>query len=115
MQIERYETRRHTRVEAERRSRLGLYVDILRVIAGGTTKPTRILFEARLSWVSMKKAMDFLIENELIMKEEIDTEDCRRGETRDMRLKERYLITNKGLTVLKFFEKEPILADLLTQ
>ena len=99
----------------ERRSRLGLYLDILRVIASGTTKPTRILFEARLSWTSMKKAMEFLLENELIVKEEIDNEETRRGVTRDLRLKEKYLITNKGLIVIKFFEKEQILANLLTQ
>ena len=99
----------------ERRSRLGLYVDILRVVANGTTKPTRILFEARLSWVSMQKAMDFLIENELIMRENIEDDEPRRGAARDGRLKQRYLITSKGLVVLKFFDKEQVLADLLTQ
>jgi len=115
MQIQRFETERSSSEGAERRSRLGLYLDILRVIASGTTKPTRILFEARLSWTSMKKALEFLLENELILKEEIDNDDIRRGSSRDLRLKEKYLITNKGLIVIKFFEKEQILADLLTQ
>ncbi len=113
MQSQRYESVRAS--IPERRSRLGLYVDILRVIAGGTTKPTRILFEARLSWTSMKKAMDFLIDNDLIIREDIEDGEPKRGVSRDARLKQRYLITSKGLVVLKFFDKEQVLADLLTQ
>ncbi len=99
----------------ERRSRLGIYIDILRVIAGGTTKPTRILFEAKLSWNTMKKSLEFLLDNDLIYIEKIDNSKVQRGTSRDMRLKEQYFITEKGLVILKFFDKEQVLANLLNK
>jgi len=115
MLIEKIESARPIRNEIERRTRLGLYIDVLKVIAGGTNKPTRILYEARLSWTSMKGVMDFLIENELVVKEKIVYKRYGRGITKDQRSRERYAITDKGLTVLKFFDREQILANLLTK
>lgn len=100
---------------SERRSKLRLYLDILRVISSGTTKPTRIMFETNMSWTSMKKALEFLLENELICKEKYENFEIRRGNSRDRRSKERYFISQKGLTIIKFFEKEQLLSNLLAQ
>ena len=112
MQIQRYPTLPEV---TERRSKLGIYVDILRVISSGTTKPTRILFEAKLSWTTQKKALEFLLENELIYKENVENTETRRGSSRDGRLKEKYFISEKGRGILKFFDKEQILAKLLNK
>jgi predicted transcriptional regulator len=113
MQIQKIQT---WEVEGcERRSRLGIYIDILRVIAGGTTKPTRILFEAKLSWNTMKKSLEFLLDNDLIYLKKVDNSKGTRGSPRDMRLKEQYFISEKGLIVLKFFDKEQVLANLLNK
>ena len=75
-----------------RRSRLETYIDILSTVAKGTSKPTRIMYKANLSWVSMQNLLESLIEQNLI--EEINLEKTKR-----------YEITDKGIRVLSYFRK----------
>ena len=73
-----------------RRSRLEIYVDILKVVSEGTEKPTRIMYRANLSWPRLQEYLDSLIRQGLLVEEE-------RGERR------RYRGTEKGFRVLRYF------------
>ncbi len=52
-----------------RRSRQLIYFDVLKAIEEGTDKPTRIMFEANLSWSSLCSVFDTLINGGFIREE----------------------------------------------
>jgi len=54
----------------KRRSRLKIYVDVLRTIRGGEKVHTRIMFRTNVSWVPLMKMLESLISQDLIMREE---------------------------------------------
>ncbi len=83
---------------SRRRSKLEIYVEVLSVIKGGTSKPTRIMYEANLSWKPVQSVLRSLVAQGLI--EEVDTTE-RRG--RDKRSSRLYDITQKGEDVVKYF------------
>ena len=78
-----------------RRSKLEIYLDILHIIAGGESKPTRIMYAANLSWLPMRMILKSLKDQGLIQSSP--------SGNRDKRLSERFDVTEKGHKVLKYF------------
>jgi predicted transcriptional regulator len=78
-----------------RRSKFQLSVEVLDLIKNGETKPTRIMYSANLSWKSLKEIIKALTSQGLI-----DETVVSRGHKR---AKKRYLITEKGDNVLKYY------------
>ena len=76
----------------EKRSRLEIYLDVLRVISRGNSKPTRIMYSSNLSWKPLKEMLESLIKQDLIR---VESE----------KKAKRYYITPKGLRVLGYFKK----------
>lgn len=79
-----------------RRSRLELYLTVLKAIKNGTEKPTRIMYEANLSWTSLKGILFALVSQDLV--EEIDV-----SEPRDKRTNKVYRVTMKGDRLIRYF------------
>ena len=75
-----------------RRSKMEIYLDILRVISEGNHKPTHIMYRANLSWSRLKRYLNFLSEQDLltILQKSEGT---------------RYNLTPKGREVLNYFKK----------
>lgn len=81
-----------------RRSKLEIYLDVLWAIKKGTRKPTRIMYEANLSWKPLQKILQSMISQDLIL--EIDA----RAE-KDRRTSTVHEITQKGENIVKYFNK----------
>ena len=77
---------------SEKRSRMRLCLDVLRVISRGVTKPTNIMYKSNLSWVPLMEILTSLTEKGLIESETIGK-------------RKRYRITKKGLNALEYFKK----------
>lgn len=75
-----------------KRSRLEIYLDVLKVINRGTHKPTRVMYRTNLSWKPLMKILQSLVDQGLIIKNEDN------GHTI-------YSITQKGRNVLEYFSK----------
>lgn len=88
-----------------RRSQLAVYLDVLRIIKEGTEKPTRIMYGANLSWIPLKKVLTSMISQGLIT----EIESSNKG---DKRTKKTYKITQKGMNVLRYFDKAKELLPL---
>jgi len=88
-----------------RRSRLELYLDVLTVIKNGTEKPTRIMYEANLSWTLLQDVLDSLATQDLV--EEIDM-----AESRDKRTARIYRISEKGEHLIRYFHHAEQLLSL---
>lgn len=91
-----------------RRSRLGIYLEVLGIIRGGTCKPTRIMYEANLSWNPMRGILESLVSQGLVR--EIDV-----GGGRDGRSSRRYEITRKGENVVGYFRRGRDLLELMEE
>ncbi len=81
-----------------RRSRLELYLDVLWAIKRGTTKPTRIMYEANLSWKPLQKILNSMLAQKLV--EDVDASD-----NRDKRTNTIYKITQKGENIINYFNR----------
>ena len=79
-----------------RRSKLELTLDMLEAIMGGTEKPTRIMYEANLSWKILNEILSSLESQGLI--DEVDASQL--GDKRNSRA---YRITRKGETVVRYY------------
>ncbi|KYH41708.1 MAG: putative transcriptional regulator [Candidatus Bathyarchaeota archaeon B26-2] len=77
---------------SRKRSRLEIYLDILHVLKKGENKPTRIMYRTNLSWTPLQKILNSMVSQGLIVK-------------RENKSKKIYLITEKGLNVLRYFDK----------
>ena len=88
-----------------RRSKLEIYLDVLRVIKGGVRKPTRIMYGANLSWKPLQQVLQSLLDQGLIV--EIDVSDGG-----DKRTTNHYEITQKGENVLRYFDRARRLIEL---
>lgn len=73
-----------------KRSRIELYVDILRAICDGRVSPSRIVYAANLSYDRVIRCIDFLEEKKLIQR--INDE------------KKEYETTEKGREVIQYFD-----------
>lgn len=81
-----------------RRSKLEIYLDVLWAVKRGTRKPTRIMYEANLSWKPLQKILKSMISQDLIV--EVDA----RAE-RDKRTSIVFEITQKGENIVKYFNR----------
>lgn len=77
---------------AKRRSRLELYLEVLRAVSRGVSKPTNIMYRCNLSWASSKEILDSLVEQNLV--------NFIEKEGRKI-----YRITDEGRRVLDYFVK----------
>jgi predicted transcriptional regulator len=93
-----------------RRSKLEIYLEVLSIIKSGTHKPTRIMYQANISWQPLMRVLSSMVNQGLV--EEVDTTSLRRK--RDKRTSKVYNITMKGEYVLKYFKgmKEFQLEDI---
>ena len=88
-----------------RRSKLEIYLDVLKVIKEGTTKPTRIMYGANLSWKLLQVVLNSMANQDLI--EEIDV-----STSRDKRTNTVYQITTKGDSVIRYFHRAKELIEV---
>ena len=75
-----------------KRSRLEVYLDVLKTIKKGTVKPTRIMYRTNLSWKPLMQVLDTMVEQQLISVEKEGTHVT-------------YKITEKGTNVLNYFNE----------
>jgi len=81
-----------------RRSKMEMYVDILKVLAqNGPLKLTHIMYKANVNCSVLKQNLDFLIQQNLI-------EEQTKRKKRDI-IKVRYAITERGKTVIRYFNE----------
>ena len=81
-----------------RRSKMEMYIDILKVmVQNGPMKLTHVMYKANVNCSVLKQNLDFMIEQNLI-EEQVTVK--RRNQT-----KIRYAITEKGRTVVKYFNE----------
>ena len=85
-----------------RRSRMEIYIDILVQINSGASKPTRIMYASNISYNVLKKCLESLVNQELVEERDNQREDRMRVDTRT---KKKYYITEKGLGVVRYFQK----------
>jgi len=77
-----------------RRSKLEMYVDILKVLANrGPLKLTHVMYKANVNCSVLKEYLDFLIVQGLVEEQMI-------GRRRVV-----YAVTQRGITVLKYFRE----------
>lgn len=77
-----------------RRSKLEMYIDILRVLAQrGPLKLTHIMYKANVNCSVLKQYLTFLMDQKLV-------EERMQGKKRVV-----YAVTQKGITVLKYFRE----------
>jgi predicted transcriptional regulator len=77
-----------------RRSKLEMYVDILSVLAHrGPLKLTHVMYKANVNCSVLKEYLDFLMKQELV-------EERTAGRQRVV-----YAVTQRGITVLKYFKE----------
>jgi predicted transcriptional regulator len=75
-----------------KRSQLEIYLDILKVINKGIRKPSRIMYGSNLSWNPLKKALESMIKQGFIEKE-------------DIKNRSEYHITSKGNEVFGYWKE----------
>jgi predicted transcriptional regulator len=77
-----------------RRSKLEMYVDILKVLAHrGPLKLTHVMYKANVNCNVLREYLDFLIKQGLV-EEKIATKE-----------RKFFMITQRGVTVLKYFRE----------
>lgn len=77
---------------ARKRSKLEIYLDILRTIKRGVNKPTRIMYRTNLSWKPLQTILESMANQELIRPIEVNK-------------RRKYAITQKGENALGYFEE----------
>jgi predicted transcriptional regulator len=87
-----------------RRSKLEMYVDILKVLSHrGPLKLTHIMYKANVNCSVLKQYLDFLIQQSLV-------EERTLGKKRTV-----YAITQRGITVLKHFRELKTVLPLIEE
>jgi len=82
-----------------KRSRLEIYLDILKVIGKGTQKPTRIMYKTNLSWRPLMGILESMLDQSLIIKD-----DDGKHAT--------YSMTEKGKNVLRYINEAMELLEI---
>jgi predicted transcriptional regulator len=75
-----------------KRSKLEIYLDLLQIIKKGTYQPTRIMYQTNLSWQPLMAALESMLEQGLIRRNEKGNRSA-------------YEITDKGKNVLAHFRE----------
>lgn len=83
-----------------RRSKLEIYLEVLNIIMNGTYKPTRIMYQANISWQPLMRILGSMISQGLV--DEIDMK--KQNRKRDKRTSKIYRITLKGEQVIRYFK-----------
>jgi len=81
---------------SRRRSKLEIILNILSNIRNGMDKPTRIMYAANMSWKPVQKILSSLREQGLIEM---------RMNPKSRQSRKRYVIKQKGITLLDYFAK----------
>ena len=76
---------------------------VLQIIKDGTSKPTRIMYAANLSWKPTRRILGSLVEQGLLV--ERVSEGSKRSRLR-------YGVSERGLSVLRYFEGARDLIDI---
>jgi predicted transcriptional regulator len=88
-----------------RRSKLEMYIDILKVLAHhGPLKLTHVMYKANVNSSVLKQSLDFLIQRNLVQEQTLHK---RRTKTRVV-----YALTEPGRSVLKYFRELDIALQL---
>lgn len=83
------------------RTKLETFLDVLEVIKGGISKPTRIMSRANLSWQPLMRILSSMVNQGFVR--EIDVSLLPRWGGRDKRTTKLYEITMKGDEIVKYF------------
>lgn len=78
---------------AVRRSPMEMVCDILKVVSGGPTKPTHILYKANMSWKVLSAYLEFLTSSGMLERE---NEEGGKRST--------YQLTQKGRKILRLYD-----------
>ncbi|MEM2342104.1 MAG: archaellum operon transcriptional activator EarA family protein [Candidatus Bathyarchaeia archaeon] len=78
----------------KKRSKMELYLEVLRTISRGVNKPTNIMYKCNLSWMNSREILNSLVEQNLVTV----------IENNNRRI---YRITERGRKVLEYFENAP--------
>lgn len=89
---------------SSRRSRFEIYVDVLTEIMNGSQKPTKIMYAANLSYKPLKDVLQSLLDQGLIEEED--------GRIKDKRTKVKYILTMKGVNVVRYYSKAKDLVEV---
>ena len=84
---------------SSKRSRIEIYLDILKAINKGVHKPTRIMYQTNLSWKPLMQVLNAMMEQNLIVLEKQGSHVV-------------YRITEKGLNVLNYFTEAMELIEI---
>lgn len=88
---------------SRRRSRLDIVLEVLSAVREGVDKPTRIMYAANLSWRPTQQILRSLVQQGLLREVEA---------TESQRTKKRYEITEKGASVVQYFDKAKDLLEI---
>ena len=77
--------------EKDRRSKMEMYLDIIRAIGSGAEKPTHVMYKANLSWVVMRGFLENLKDRGLVEESVADGKSALR-------------LSNKGFELLSQFQ-----------
>lgn len=77
-----------------KRSKMELYLEVLRAINRGVNKPTNIMYKCNLSWTNSREILNSLVEQNLVTV----------IENNNRRI---YRITERGKKILEYFENAP--------
>ena len=92
----------HSRGVNMRRSKLEMYIDILKVLARkGPLKLTHIMYKANVNCSVLKEYLDFLIGQDLVEEKTV-------GKKRIV-----YVVSEKGLKVLKYFRELKVMLPVV--
>jgi len=87
-----------------RRSKLEMYIDILKVLAQrGPLKLTHIMYKANVNCSVLKEYLDFLIQQDLVEEKTV-------GKKRIV-----YVVSEKGLKVLKYFRELKVMLPVIEE
>ena len=81
-----------------KRSRLEIYLDVLKVLRKGESRPTRIMYQSNLSWKPLMKILDSLMRQEIV-------------ETSQDNFHNVYRLTKKGVDTLEYFKNAELETD----
>lgn len=81
---------------SKRRSKLEIVLTVLSAVANGVDKPTRIMYATNTSWTSIQNILSELVEQGSLEVE------YNQGKGRSNR---RYMITEKGINIIDYFDK----------
>jgi len=87
-----------------RRSKMEMYLDILKILAQkGPLKLTHVMYKANVNCCVLKKYLEFLTQNDLVKEKTLRKQ------------KIIYEISEKGLTVLKYFRELQIMLPIMEE